>query len=40
VFNSIREGNALRFTPAEIEDFRKLGIDFVGVAYTDDSNRH
>ena len=24
-------GNALRFTPDEIEDFRKLGLDFDGA---------
>ena len=27
----LRTGDSLRFTPAEVEDFRKLGIDFDGV---------
>lgn len=27
----LRTGDSLRFTPAEVEDFRKLGIDFSGV---------
>jgi len=32
----LRAGNALRFTPAEIEDFRKLGLDFDGARTPDD----
>ena len=27
----LRAGDVLRFTPAEIEDFRKLGLDFDGA---------
>lgn len=27
----LRAGDSLRFTPAEIEEFRSLGIDFDGV---------
>lgn len=27
----LRTGDSLRFTPAEVEGFRKLGIDFDGV---------
>lgn len=27
----LRAGDALRFTPDEIEDFRKLGLDFDGA---------
>ncbi len=27
----LRAGDSLRFTPAEVEEFRKLGIDFDGV---------
>lgn len=27
----LRAGDSLRFTPAEIEELRKLGIDFDGV---------
>ena len=29
--NMLRAGDSLRFTPAEIEEFRSLGIDFDGV---------
>ena len=32
----LRAGDALRFTPDEIEDFRKLGLDFVGARTQDD----
>ena len=32
----LRAGNALRFTPDEIEDFRKLGLDFDGARTRDD----
>lgn len=32
----LRAGNVLRFTPAEIEDFRKLGLDFDGARTPDD----
>ena len=32
----LRAGNALRFTPGEIEDFRKLGLDFDGTRTPDD----
>lgn len=32
----LRAGNALRFTPGEIEDFRKLGLDFDGARTRDD----
>ena len=32
----LRAGNALRFTPDEIEDFRKLGLDFDGARTQDD----
>ena len=32
----LRAGNALRFTPDEIEDFRKLGLDFDGARTPDD----
>ena len=32
----LRAGNALRFTPGEIEDFRKLGLDFDGARTPDD----
>lgn len=27
----LRAGNAVRFTPPEIEDYRSLGIDFAGT---------
>ena len=27
----LRTGESLRFTPAEVEEFRELGIDFDGV---------
>jgi hypothetical protein len=29
-------GNAVRFTPNEVEDYRSLGIDFVGTRTQDD----
>ena len=29
-------GNAIRFTPNEIEDYRSLGIDFAGTRTQDD----
>lgn len=32
----LRAGDALRFTPDEIEDFRKLGLDFDGARTQDD----
>jgi len=32
----LRAGNALRFTPDEIEAFRKLGLDFDGARTQDD----
>ena len=32
----LRAGNALRFTPSEIEDYRSLGIDFAGTRTQDD----
>lgn len=32
----LRAGDALRFTPDEIEDFRKLGLDFDGARTWDD----
>ena len=32
----LRAGNALRFTPDEIEDFRKIGLDFDGAQTQDD----
>ena len=32
----LHAGNALRFTPGEIEDFRKLGLDFDGTRTPDD----
>ncbi len=35
----LRAGNALQFTPDEIEAFQKLGIDFDGARTTDDLER-
>jgi hypothetical protein len=32
----LRAGDALRFTPGEIEDFRKLGLDFDGARTQED----
>ena len=32
----LRAGNTRRFTPDEIEDFRKLGLDFDGARTQDD----
>ena len=32
----LRAGDALRFTPDEIEAFRKLGLDFDGARTEDD----
>ena len=32
----LRAGKARRFTPNEVEDFRSLGLDFVGVRTQDD----
>ena len=32
----LRAGDGLRFTPGEIEDFRKLGLDFDGARTQDD----
>lgn len=32
----LRAGNVLRFTPDEIETFRKLGLDFDGARTRDD----
>lgn len=31
-----RAGNAVRFTPNEVEDYRSLGIDFAGARTQDD----
>ena len=31
-----RAGNAVRFTPKEVEDYRSLGIDFAGTRTQDD----
>lgn len=31
-----RAGNAVRFTPGEVEDYRSLGIDFEGTRTQDD----
>lgn len=32
----LRAGTALRFTPAEVEEFRSLGLDFDGARTQDD----
>ena len=32
----LRAGNAIRFTPNEIENYRSLGIDFAGTRTQDD----
>ena len=32
----LRAGNAVRFVPSEIENYRSLGIDFAGVRTQDD----
>ena len=32
----LRAGNSRRFTPDEIEDFRKIGLDFDGAQTQDD----
>ena len=32
----LRAGHSLRFTPTEIEDFRKLGLDIDGARTQDD----
>lgn len=32
----LRGGDTLRFTPDEIEDYRKLGLDFDGARTQDD----
>lgn len=32
----LRAGHSLRFTPAEVEEFRKLGLDVGGVRTQDD----
>lgn len=32
----LRAGNAVRFVPSEIEDYRSLGIDFAGTRTRDD----
>ncbi|QDL38542.1 hypothetical protein [Rhodoferax sediminis] len=32
----LRAGNAVRFTPNEVEDYRSLGIDFAGTRTQDD----
>lgn len=32
----LRAGNAVRFTPGEVEDYRSLGIDFAGTRTQDD----
>jgi len=32
----LRAGNAVRFTPNEVEDYRSLGIDFAGARTQDD----
>ena len=31
----LRAGNAIRFTPKEVEDYRSLGIDFAGTRTQD-----
>ena len=32
----IRSGNAARFTPTEVEEFRQIGLDLGGVRHQDD----
>ena len=32
----LRAGNALRFTPDEVDEFRSLGLDFEGARTQDD----
>lgn len=32
----LRAGNAVRFVPSEVEDYRSLGIDFAGARTQDD----
>ncbi|MBC7942346.1 MAG: hypothetical protein H7Z19_21765 [Chitinophagaceae bacterium] len=32
----LRAGNALRFTPDEVDEYRSLGLDFEGVRTQDD----
>lgn len=32
----LRAGNTVRFTPNEVEEYRSLGIDFVGARTQDD----
>lgn len=32
----LRAGQALRFTPQEVEEFRSLGLDFAGAQTADD----
>lgn len=32
----LRAGNAVRFTPNEVEEYRSLGIDFAGTRTQDD----
>jgi hypothetical protein len=35
----LRAGHSLRFTPAEIEDYRRLGLDLDGARTQDDLDR-
>jgi len=35
----LRAGHSLRFTPAEIEDFRRLGLNLDGARTQDDLDR-
>lgn len=35
----LRAGHSLRFTPAEVEEFRKLGLDVGGARTQDDLDR-
>ena len=32
----LRSGCSIRFTPAEVEDFRRIGLDFDGTRTRDD----
>jgi hypothetical protein len=35
-FDMIRSGNAARFTPTEVEEYRQIGLDLGGVRHQDD----
>jgi hypothetical protein len=35
----LRAGNAVRFAPSEVENYRSLGIDFAGARTRDDVER-